>query len=202
MKLKIEAGQLLKPCSLPWSPDGWVIPPGWTPDRTPEMTVRFEALCDEWFAVGDMIVWQKIEADEGERLQSRRKPWPGWVMLPGPHDPRATKTDRRISKAYLRLHGELGAWPPDGRYEFRGGKMDIVELDIPLGNRSPLVLLTDDWGIKSDDVRARIEELRDQGEHEKEEPELCGCGNPADVLGTCYDCAFDEGHYEAYGSIE
>ena len=165
MKLKIEAGQLLKPRTLPWSPDGWVIPDGWTPERTPEMTARVDELQLEYFSIGASVLWERVERDEGERLQSRRKPWPGWVMLPGPHDPRATKTDRRISKAYRRLYGELGEWPPDGDYEFRGGKMERV--------------------------RDKIEEL-----------DLCGCGKPADVLGICYDCAFDEGHYEAYGSIE
>ena len=161
MKLKIEAGQLLTPYAIPWSPDGWVIPNGWTPDRTLEMQVRFDKARAALPTAAEFVLWAQIQNEEKQRLQSRRKPWPGWVMLPGPHDPRATRTDRRISRAYLRLHGELGAWPPDGRYKFKNGKIDIVELDIPLGNRSPLVLLTDDWGISSDDVRARIEELKD-----------------------------------------
>ena len=165
MKLKIEAGQLLTPYAIPWSPDGWVIPNGWTPDRTLEMQVRFETLKVEHPEAPAFVLWERVETDEGERLQLKCKPWPGWVMLFEPNDPRATKTDRRISRAYLRLHGELGEWPPDGDYVFRGGKMERV--------------------------RDKIEEL-----------DLCGCGKPADVLGICYDCAFDEGHYEAYGCIE
>ena len=127
MKLKIENGQLLKPRAIPWSPDGYTIPDGWTPDRTPEMTARVDKAQAALPTAAEFVLWAQIQNEEKQRLQSRRKPWPGWVMLPAPHDPRATKTDQRISKAYRALYVELGEWPPDGDYVFRGGKMERVE---------------------------------------------------------------------------
>ncbi len=127
MNLLIEHGQLLKPYALPWSPDGWVIPKDWTPERTPEMTARFDALQAARPEAAPFALWEQVEHDEGERLQSRRKPWPGWVMLPAPSFPNATKKDKRISKAYRRLYVEMDERPPDGRYSFRGGKMERVK---------------------------------------------------------------------------
>ena len=180
MKLKIENGQLLTPYAIPWSPDGWVIPNGWTPDRTPEMTARVDELQVEHPEAPVFVLWEQVEHGESERRQTLRRPWPGWVMLPGPHDPRATRTDRRISKAYRALFVKMNPqhaasvksgkrpldsapveWPPDGDYVFRGGKMTLVKMPVSLGNRSVLVSLTDPLGISSDDVRARIEELKD-----------------------------------------
>lgn len=142
MNLLLENGQLLKPCSIPWSRGKWVRPKGWTPQRTPQMTIRFEELSAERDDIPDAVLWGQVEHEEGERRQAARRPWPGWVMVPGPSMPSATKTDRRISKSYRRLFSELneqysdfidnGRQPPagaelvqvpDGQYEFRRGRM-------------------------------------------------------------------------------
>jgi len=124
MNLLIENGQLLKPYALPWSPDGWTRPPGWTPDRTPGMRERFRLLQAKNQDVPEPLLWHQIEQDEGEYLHAARRPWPGWVMVPAPSMPSATKEDRRISKAYRALFVERGRDVPDGRYRLRNGRME------------------------------------------------------------------------------
>lgn len=143
MNLLLENGQLLKPHALPWSPGGWVIPDGWTPERTTEMHGRFELLRADNPDAPAFLLWQQIEKDEGEYLHAARRPWPGWVMVPSPHSAKATKEDRRIGKAYKALFIEMNPqyeelvkagkrppgdveWPPDGRYRLRNGKMENV----------------------------------------------------------------------------
>lgn len=142
MNLLIENGQLLKPRSLPWQPTGWAIPKGWTPERTPEMEVQFDKSQAALPDAPPFVLWAQIQNDEGKRLQLARRPWLGWVMVPSPLSPVATKQDKRVSRAYRRLYSELNVEyskfidnklkpppgvkltvPPDGRYVFRGGRM-------------------------------------------------------------------------------
>jgi hypothetical protein len=173
MNLKIEQGILLKPYTAPLdkSTRKHRTPNGWTPERTSEMQSAFDALKEKHSDTPDYMIWAQVEQKQGERLAKQGKPWPGWFpVLP--------KMDKRISRAYVALFQEMnpnadkrvkvgGKWsgpeveyPPDGDYVLRGGKMRLVEMAVALENRSVFTSLPDDWGIKSEDVKARIETLR------------------------------------------
>lgn len=172
MDLLVENGILLKPYTLAWAPKGWGHKPkGWTPGNNEWITQRIEELQRETPGMHETIARIKAEQEYGQRLHAKRQPWSGWV-------PVNARSDLRISRAYRQFFIDMNPdidggnvmsktaqehaeWPPDGRYRYRKGELELVEMRVSLGRSSPFVAITELAGIKAEDVQVRIRELAD-----------------------------------------
>jgi hypothetical protein len=140
MDLLIENGILLKPYDLAWTPNGWAAAPaGWTPDRDARVLAQADEIQRAEPATPREFALLAAEKKRGRELYRKRHPWHGWV-------PVTARADRKISRAYRQYFMDMNpdvinegnvmsgaararaAWPPDGRYIFRNGKIQRAAL--------------------------------------------------------------------------
>jgi hypothetical protein len=132
--LLIENGMLLKPYTLPWKPDGWNPPPGWTPKRGKWVRDYADKLQRVTPTLPREFALETAETEHGKFLQSKKLPWPGWIFITVERDPDISRAYREL---FVKMNPQIATlpldqlrlkakYPPDGFYKFHKRKMEPV----------------------------------------------------------------------------
>ena len=132
--LLIENGMLLNPYTLPWRPDGWKVPDGWTPKRGKWIQEYANTLQKTNPNLPREMALKTAETQRGEFLQGKKMPWVGWIFITVEKDPDISRAYRelfvrmnpqidKLPIAQLRLKAKQ---PPDGFYTYHKRKMELA----------------------------------------------------------------------------